>query len=199
MHNLFSPPSFDWAKLNGVPVRFNCRDEGLQLLANPVMVEDIAFYNLPPNTDTTTKNNNNNNQVVTFSVDASRIEENQNALVKEFQMGRLEKEEAEQMAYDTARSVSGIAFWPRLILQDASDTEDKKMPIEVNSRQFGTGGHQKSHWQTVLPIMSDRPVGGLVAGDKIQASFDFVAPDSVASTSKYTVRGKVFKSNTNSS
>jgi len=26
LHNLFQPPEFDWTKLNGEPVRFNCRD-----------------------------------------------------------------------------------------------------------------------------------------------------------------------------
>lgn len=33
LHDLFVPPAFDWSKLNGEPVRFNCRDEGLQLLS----------------------------------------------------------------------------------------------------------------------------------------------------------------------
>ena len=41
LHHLFRPPGFDWNKLDGEPVRFNCRDEGLQLLSDPVVVEDI--------------------------------------------------------------------------------------------------------------------------------------------------------------
>ena len=28
----------------------------------------------------------------------------------------------------------------------------------INSRQYPNGDHQKSHWQTVLPITSARPI-----------------------------------------
>jgi len=38
LHNLFGPPEFDWTKLAGEPVRFNCRDTGLQLLSDPVLI-----------------------------------------------------------------------------------------------------------------------------------------------------------------
>ena len=44
-NNLFTPLAFDWGKLNGEPVRFNCRDEGLELLSDPVLIEDIDFAN----------------------------------------------------------------------------------------------------------------------------------------------------------
>ena len=42
LHNLFGPPDFDWSKLKE-PVRFSCRDQGLQLLSDPQLVEDIKF------------------------------------------------------------------------------------------------------------------------------------------------------------
>lgn len=177
LHNLFGPPEFDWSKLNGTPVRFSCRDEGLQLLSEPQLVEDVSFANLGSSTT-------NNKTPFTFIMDETKMEANQGALEQEFQMGKLSKSEAMERAKDTSHSVSGIAFWPRLILSDS---------IIVNSRQYPNGNHQRSHWQTVLPIMSNRPIGNLKTGDSIQVNFDFITPESVSKPPKYTVSGKVIR------
>ena len=42
LHYALGPPQFDWAKLGGEPVRLNCRDETLQLLAEPQLLEDVV-------------------------------------------------------------------------------------------------------------------------------------------------------------
>jgi len=43
-HFQLGPPEFDWSKLGGEPLRLNCRDEQLQILASPQLAEDIRFY-----------------------------------------------------------------------------------------------------------------------------------------------------------
>jgi len=157
LHNLFQPPAFDWSKLRGEPVRFNCRDQGLQLLSEPVLVEDIRFATI-----------NQYNQLPMsskFSLDATRIEDNTIAFYEEFRRSRLGKGEAEKMAQRTGKSFTGVALWPRLIL-------DADGNIDVNSRQYPSGKHQKSHWQTVLPIMNDVPID-VKGGDEIEVTFDF--------------------------
>jgi hypothetical protein len=147
LHNLFGPPSFDWSKLNGEPVRFNCRDEGLQLLCNiPQLIEDIDFSNIQ-------KYNSNNKKQLTFQVDENLIEDNKSKLIIELQENKLRENEALKVAIQTANSFSGIAFWPRLILND-----DGNESYTINSRSYPNGEHQKSHWQTVLPIMNDIPI-----------------------------------------
>jgi hypothetical protein len=55
LHNLFRPPDFDWCKLQGEPVRFNCRDEGLQLLSAPQLLEDVSFPTINSMIDTDTE------------------------------------------------------------------------------------------------------------------------------------------------
>mmetsp|Transcript_6850 Transcript_6850/g.7892 ORF Transcript_6850/g.7892 Transcript_6850/m.7892 type:complete len:82 (+) Transcript_6850:434-679(+) len=69
------------------------------------------------------------------------------------------------MAQRTGKSFTGVALWPRLIL-------DADGNIDVNSRQYPSGKHQKSHWQTVLPIMNDVPID-VKGGDEIEVTFDF--------------------------
>ena len=47
LHYVLGPPQFDWTKLKE-PVRFNCRDQSVQLLAEPQLVEDIGFAEAMP-------------------------------------------------------------------------------------------------------------------------------------------------------
>jgi len=177
LHNLFQPPDFDWSKLDGQPVRFNCRDEGLQLLSDPVLVEDISFSDIKPG--------GLRKMNIKFAIDGERIEDNVIAFYEELRRGRLGKGEAEQMARTTGQSMSGIALWPRLVL----DGEGK---IEVNSRSYPNGGHQKSHWQTVLPIMSATPVV-VKGGDEVVVNVEFDVTGDVLKPPSYKLDGDVFR------
>merc|ERR1712083_17063 len=91
-------------------------------------------------------------------------------------------EEAERLASSVAYSFSGMAFWPKLIL-------DTKGDIFVESRG-PKGEHQKSHWQTVLSLMTPVPVP-VKAGDtiKIAESADFRTD--VLDATKYFVNGEL--------
>jgi hypothetical protein len=174
LQNLFLPPAFDWTKLNGEPVRFNCRDQGLQLVSNPVIIEDISFPNIISNGGFQKKQ-------VTFTVDGERVEKNRAAFLEEFKRGRLE--DAESLSVKASQSISGIALWPRLLLDDN---------VEVNSRHYPDGGHQKSHWQTVLPIMCETPVQ-VKGGDEVSVTFDFSVPTQVTAPPSYKISGSVVR------
>ena len=173
LHNLFLPPAFDWTKLNGEPVRFNCRDEGLQLLADPVVVEDISFADIEKGVQT--------KKQITFTVDGSRVEDNIKKFNEEFTRGRVDG--ADQLAITTANSISGIALWPRLMLDD----DDAQI---ISARHYPDGGHQKSHWQTVLPIMSPEPVA-VKGGDQITVTCNFEVSAEVTKPPSYKISGNV--------
>ena len=104
LHNLFQPPAFDWGKLEGEPVRFNCRDYGLQLVTDPVLVEDIQFKDVNRTTYPVPKT------TVAWNVDGDRIVENTSRFRNELRKGGLVKNELETMAFHTGYSVSGIAL-----------------------------------------------------------------------------------------
>lgn len=173
LQNLFLPPAFDWTKLQGEPVRFNCRDEGLQLVSNPVLIEDISFADID-------KGGFQKKQV-TFTVDGERVDKNRIAFLEEFKRGRIQ--EAETLSITAANSISGIALWPRLLLDDN---------VDVNSRNYPDGGHQKSHWQTVLPIMNEIPVP-IKGGDEVCVTFDFSVPTLVTTPPSYKISGSVVR------
>ena len=174
LHNLFPPPMFDWTKLKGEPVRFNCRDKGLELLSDPQIVEDISFSNI--------LKDKNEKKDYSFTVDLERIEENQVALFQEFRRGKSPVNESEVLAKETAHSMSGIALWPRIFLDDT---------IIIDSRRYPDGGQRQSHWQTVLPIMAERPIGNLNGGEEITISCDFRLSTNVLKPPSYSIQGEV--------
>jgi len=180
LHNLFGPPEFDWSKLNGEPVRFNCRDEGLQLLADPVLIEDFSFADVQQQSK-----GNSKHQEKVFIVDPRRLEQNYEPLYEEFRRGNSSPNDSARLAEQTSTSFSGIALWPRLFLGTSDDN------FVINSRSYPVGDHQRSHWQTVLPIMADRPIAALKGGETISVSFDFDVPTVVKQPPTYTISGMV--------
>ena len=191
LHNLLGPPEFDWMKLNGEPIRFNCRDRGLCLLANPVLIEDINFATIQSKKeqDTLLKGSKS----YTFIVDESRVEDNYDILYNEFRRDKRNSvNDSERLAKETSTSFSGIAMWPRLILyqDDDNNNNNNNSSIVVNSRQYGTGDYQKSHWQSVMPIMSSRPIP-ITGGTKISITTTFHLPLDVTKPPNYTIRGVV--------
>jgi hypothetical protein len=146
-------------------------------LSTPVLVEDISF----PNILELGKKwaSSKEQRRITFTVDGKRIDKNISKFTTEFTRGRVP--EAESLAIVAANSVSGIALWPRLML----DTD-----VQITSRNYPDGAHQRSHWQTVLPIMSPEPVA-VKGGDEITVNFDFDVSSEVTTPPSYRISGIV--------
>ena len=189
LHNLFGPPEFDWDKLHD-PVRFNCRDNGLELLADPVLLEDVAFYNIM---DKNQQGMVKKPKELVFTIDKVRMDANVRPLYDEFRRGQSSPAESQRLATETAHSLSGIALWPRLVLSDDRDTDTADTVVCINSRSFPAGNAQRSHWQTVLPIMTSRPVSGLIGGETVVVTATFDLPTSVTQSPKYRLNGKVMR------
>mmetsp|Transcript_91405 Transcript_91405/g.295685 ORF Transcript_91405/g.295685 Transcript_91405/m.295685 type:complete len:449 (+) Transcript_91405:64-1410(+) len=175
LHPVLAPPRFE--KLKGMPLRLNCRDETLQLLAEPQMIEDIQFSSPSLPAPGAWKQN-----PWTFKVTSERLEANNkkyfNALVKE----PMKEDEAAPIAKETAYSFSGIAFWPKLILNTAGT-------IVVESRG-PNGEHQKSHWQTLMSLVTPIPVP-IKAGDSIVLTEQVDLQRDILSPGKYDLNVKL--------
>ncbi len=150
-------------------------------MADPLIVEDISFADITNGG----KGEDCWKKEMNFVVDGNRIDENASAFYKEFRNARLSKNESEDLARTTSQSFSGVAFWPRLLL-DADGT------IEVNSRSYPNGLHQKSHWQTVLPIMSDLPIA-VKGGDEVCMNVKFDVTRDVLRPPTYSLDGDVIR------
>lgn len=172
LHNLFGPPEFDWTKLGGEPIRFRCSDNGLQLLSEPQIIEDISFA-------TADKSKTVEEGSLTFTISADRIGKNVDPLFQEFKQ-RSDPKSSQRYAEATSHSLSGIAMWPRLFLNDH---------LIIDSRGYPAGTHQRSHWQTVLPIMAARPIGSLKGGEVVEAKYKFELPLDVTKPPRYSIQG----------
>ena len=97
---------------------------------------------------------------------------------------KVPEKEAAQIASAAARSFSGIAMWPRLTL-------DPEGSLVVESRG-PRGEHQKSHWQTVLPLMASRPVSVDPESGVVRATLSVDLQDGkVTSPLRYLLEGEV--------
>ena len=85
-------------------------------------------------------------------------------------------------AAGAACAFSGFACWPRLQLDPAGT-------LVVESRG-PRGEHQKSHWQTVLQLMSDEPLS-IEAGDSISFEFEARPEKAVTKATTYRLGGGV--------
>jgi len=179
LHYSLGPPQFDWTRLKE-PVRLNCRDETAQLLADPELVEDIAFYS----PDLPTPGRLASSARLSFSVSAERLRANEALYRAELLREGASAEEASSLSAAVAQSFSGLALWPRLVLDD---------DIVVESRG-PRGEAQQSHWQTVLPLTSARPVA-VAAGDEIGLAYAVDIGQRVAAPAKYTISGQVTSRN----
>ena len=98
MHNLFQPPAFDWGKIKGEPVRFNCQDYGLQLMSDPVLVEDLNFANMKRGMSPVKE------KTVVWKVDGDRLVENTSRFQDELRKGGLVRDELDQKAFSMGHS-----------------------------------------------------------------------------------------------
>jgi len=143
-------------------LRVEADDTTLQLLADPILVEDIRCADAALPTSGTV----GPAEELEWQIDPERLAANEDYFRK-----RLKLELPEEMhdvhlpmiAHDLSRSLSGIALWPRLVF-DESETM-------IYQSRGPRGEHQPSHWQTLLPLLAvERPVK-VAASDKVRAEW----------------------------
>ena len=187
LHNLLTPPSYDWSKIVGKdPIRFNCRDEALQVLAEPQLLEDVDFSKPLPSLPASVKTS------LTFPVTTTSIANAQKGFERAFAEERqlqslLIDEQGKRMdAGATAALIgtklSGLAMWPTLVCDGSEGT------LIVSRGRNGEA--QKSHWQTVLQLMSDEPLS-LEAGDSVTFDFEARPEKAVTKATTYKLGGGV--------
>lgn len=175
-HPVLAPPRYE--QLKGQPLRVNCRDKTVQLLSNPQIIEDIRFSEKGlPGPDRWQRK-----EPFEFVMDPARLEVNEKEYLKGLTDEDMKPEEKEALAKSTACSFSGMAFWPRLVLDEAGE-------IVVMSRG-PLGEHQKSHWQTLLALMTPTPVP-VKAGSILKITERADLQSDILSAAKYELDGMI--------
>jgi hypothetical protein len=157
------------------------RDQSLQLLADPLVVEDFKFSD--PSLPSSGKQASLAPGTLSWKVDRARMVINEKLFYDELKREGAKEAEAQTLSAAVSTSFSGIALWPRLIL-------DEEGTLVVESRG-PKGEHQKSHWQTVLPLMAARPAT-VEAGATVRASYEVDLRDGKVNTPLvYTLEGEI--------
>lgn len=158
-HPGLGPKDFDWeaVRRDGPPPCFACSSREVQVMAEPQIVESICLDSpLPPPGERLERS-------LTFTVCEERLRENADDCAAALTGAGAPLEPAQQVAAEVAASLTGVGFWPRLVL-DVDET------LVIDSRGVD-GRPQRSHWQTVLPLLSATPTR-VSAGDvlRVQAT-----------------------------
>eukprot|EP00438_Fugacium_kawagutii_P016327 Skav212447 [mRNA] locus=scaffold1094:254407:259171:- [translate_table: standard] len=144
LHPVLAPPKFE--KLQGQPLTLNPRDRTLELISDPQAWATWGGLRGPswPWPGKASKS-------LSFKISRDRLRSNYDAYYEALTTKEeVKAEDARTLAIQTTKSFSGMALWPRLILDPAGQ-------IVVESRG-AQGEHQKSHWPTLLTLMSPTPV-----------------------------------------
>lgn len=175
VHSLLTPPDFDWTKLEGAPVRLNCRETAVQMLDAPQLVEEIRFYEPLPAIGRVA-----NSPQPQWTVDGARIAANAAVYAKE-----IRSDGTADMAVvgaGVASGFSGIALWPRLQLD-----EDGVLFVESRG-PLGESG--KSHWTTAIALLAQSPLP-VKAGDRVSATLSVELGGAVRTPPRYSLRASV--------
>eukprot|EP00747_Dinoflagellata_sp_TGD_P030827 gnl/TRDRNA2_/TRDRNA2_134893_c0_seq2.p1 gnl/TRDRNA2_/TRDRNA2_134893_c0~~gnl/TRDRNA2_/TRDRNA2_134893_c0_seq2.p1 ORF type:complete len:354 (-),score=51.34 gnl/TRDRNA2_/TRDRNA2_134893_c0_seq2:3-1064(-) len=180
LHYVYGPPEY-WNK-DGEPVRIDCCDTSLGLLADPLLVEEIRFADmaLPASGKVGGASS------LTWQIDPDRVNAVEKIFYDDLLRVKVAQPKAAAAARSIAHSVSGIALWPRLVL-DAEGT----MVVESRGPQ---GENQQSHWQTVLPTLASPPLR-IEPGDILRAAYEVDLRDGkLKSPLKYSLAGDILPS-----
>lgn len=175
LHPILTPT---FAALKGQPLRVNCLDRTVQLLSDPQLFEDVKFYDKDLQQPATQVKN------FEFLVSEERLKSNFDAFFKTITNddAKLPEDEATKLARGVAYSFSGMAFWPRLLLDPAG-----QVAVETRGPK---GEHQKSHWQTLLPLMTAKPVP-VQARDRIEIAESALFEKDIIRPTRYTLKGSI--------
>jgi len=86
----------------------------------------------------------------TYEFTASCLDANAHTTEQDLLRGGVSPEAARSISADVSRGLSALGCWPRLYL-------NPDQSIVVESRSAASGAPQFSHWQTVLPLLTDAP------------------------------------------
>ena len=137
------------------------------------VLEDISFASRSlPTTES--------RAALSFTVSSSRLDASEAVLLTELKKEKVPSDEAAPLATAASHSFSGIALWPRVVLNDQ---------LACESRGVG-GAPRKSHWQTVLPLMCARPAP-VGPGDRIRLDAAISLGAGVKSPPKYSLQAEI--------
>ena len=174
------------------PIRLRCNDPWMLALSTPQLWEDFAFATDDPG--------DGNQAGVTscplvFEVEAATFAANGRRFAEQLEAQGVGAEVAAAAGAGAASSLSGIACWPRLVLDEGTAAREGggggggggEAAIVVESR--GRAGEPRfSHWQTVLPLGAPATIR---PGDSISVELSVELEAEIDSPPRYEFKANI--------
>jgi len=176
---VLAPPRYD--ELKGQPLRIGSQDRIVQLQSEPQVFESFRLSDtaLPSASSWKPKQS-----PFRFTVSEKQLAASTESYTEVLRKEGLQEPERTQTALATAAGFSGLAFWPRIVLDESGQSFiDSRGP---------SGEESKSHWPTLLSLMTPVPKT-VAAGDVIDIEAAVEFPSDVKTPVTYKLSGSVKK------
>lgn len=120
-----------------------------------------------------------------FTLDSERMRGNEGEYREALTREGADPSDAEAFSAIVASEVSGIALWPRIILNDPHDNADGARLV-VDARGPDDGEPRPSSWAAMLPLVGSQPAR-VTAGDEMAARLYIELESSVQSPPRYSM------------
>ena len=158
------------------PPRPSTTDQTVQLLAAPQLLENVRFTHAADLLGAGAHALGD----AAFEITADAIDANAECYRSQLARAGADAADAAAFGREVAPLLSGIALWPRLLLDDAA---------VVSARGEG-GEHFSSHWRTVVSLLSLKPVA-VAAGDRVAAALSAELDEEIEAAPRYQMEVSV--------
>ena len=173
----FRSPRYDFGLIDE-PLRIACDDPTLLALATPQRFELVDFAAGAPAPQPVDCG---------FEVTSEAMQGNERVFREALVAKGVDGKAAAEHAAGAARGLSGVAFWPRLVLRSAGMSGGA---VYVDSRGSRSGGASaapgKSSWCTTLPLLHALPVR-VAAGQRVTTRYEIELPEDATEPVWYTL------------
>ena len=158
------------------PPRPSTTDQTVQLLAAPQLLENVRFTHAADLLGAGAHALGD----AAFEITGDAIDTNAERYRSQLARAGAAAADAAAFGREVAPLLSGIALWPRLLLDDDA---------VVSARGEG-GEHFSSHWRTVVSLLSLKPVA-VAAGDRVAAALSAELDEAIEAAPRYQMEVSV--------
>ena len=168
LHYALGLPAYNWgydagSKEHAYPVRLSPSNPALRMLAPPALLEEVCFAD----PDLPHRGNQPADGEASFTISEEALAASEAALEALLLEQGGDDEQARSFAAAAGRSLSGVAVWPRLLLDDDDARivqargdmgEHIVQPLTTPLTTAASGASLSTSWWTLLPMVAPRPL-----------------------------------------
>ena len=194
LHYALGLPAYNWgydadSREHAYPARLSPSNPALRMLAPPALLEEVCFADpeLPH------RGAQPADGAATFTISEEALQASEAALRALLLEQGSDEAQARTFAAAAGRSLSGLAVWPRLLLDD----DDARivqargdLGEHITQPTSASGASLSTSWWTLLPMVAPRPLA-VAEGDVLSLTSTVELQPNPIAAPRYTLRGRL--------